>query len=548
MKTLVHSSIVLLGLLALNGGCGAAEDLGDPSVESAAGDALPLARGARGPLVRQVHEYLAAFGYFPNRALSEEFPGFRPIVATSPAAPDVFDASTEAAVRKFQANFGLPVDGRLTEQALQLMDGPRCGTPDTDLEAPELTNKWALNTGRWTKTNIQYRFDAPNEALPGLSLAATKDNIRASFAAWEAVTNLSFSEVTSGSDIVIRYTDIGTEGALGVGGAPPGVIFLLENDPSEVNWSATLLKNVAIHEIGHVLGLAHSSIGNGNSQSAVMWPATTGRTTLDEDDIIAANSIYNDWEQLPGGATDVGANTMAGVGVDSDALWKLGDTLFSDGYDAYEWTGVWTLRSGVRGVRIDVDNKGRAWLIGGNGLIYRWNGSSFGEVPGGGIGTDIGIGSNGDVFVIGTDGNAWKLASSGSGWITTGGPGNGVAIDVDRNGVPWVVKSNKQLMSRTAPDGSWLSEGVAVDIGMGGNADVFGDSTAYRWLIDSTTNMPKVENIQPLFQGCGGSCSAPRRDGWVQVNGAATRIAVGRKGRAYIVDGSGKIYRRREMP
>jgi hypothetical protein len=169
-------------------------------------------------------------------------------------------------------------------------------------------------------------------------------------------------------------------------------------------------------------------------------------------------------------------------------------------------------------------------------------------VPGGGLGSDIGIGANGGVFIIGTDGNAWKLASSGSGWNSTNGPGNAVAIDVDRNGVPWVVKSNQQVWSRTGSNNTWVQNpALAFDIGMGGNSDVFGDSTAYRWVIGSD-NHPWVEDVQPAWTGCNGQCSAPAANSWVQVNGTATRIAVGRKGRAYLVNSSGNIYRRREMP
>jgi peptidoglycan hydrolase-like protein with peptidoglycan-binding domain len=548
VKSVIQSSIVLFGMLPLIGACGAAEDHGDPTVQAATDETLPLGRGARGELVREANEYLSAFGYLPNQSLSALFPGFRPIVSTSPSAPDVFDASTEAALQKFQENFGLPIDGKLTADVRTFMEGPRCGTPDTDRAARALTDKWALLGGRWNKTNITYRFASPNDPLPGQNLATTKASIRLAFSAWQAVTNLTFSEVMSGGDIVIEYVDFETPGVLGLGGLSPNVVFQIENDEDEVTWSVALLRNVATHELGHVLGLHHSSLGDDTISSPMMWPKTTGRTTLDEDDIIAGNSLYNTWEQLSGSATDIGANTLAGVGSNGDSVWILGASLFSDGYDAYQWTGsVFEKRTGKRGMRIDVDNTGKAWMIGRDSRIYRWSGSSWSEVPGGGLGTDIGIGANGGVFIIGTDGNAWSLASGGSGWNSTNGPGNAVAIDVDRNGKPWVVKSNQQVWSRTGSNDSWVQNAaLAFDIGMGGNADVFGDPSAYRWVIGSD-NHPWVEDVQPAWTGCSGNCSAPAANTWVQVNGTATRIAVGRKGRAYLVNSSGNIYRRREM-
>ncbi|HEY3496121.1 MAG TPA: matrixin family metalloprotease [Polyangiaceae bacterium] len=554
MKLVIPSSAMLFGLIALVGGCGATDAQSGVSVESEADETLPLAKGARGELVRQANEYLSNFGYFPNQALSEQFPGFRPIVPTSPAAPNGFDASTEAGLRKFQANFGLRVDGLLTAEVLGLMQAPRCGTPDTDLRAPDLTDKWALNGGRWTKTAITYRFASPNEALPGeLNLTTTKASIRHAFTTWEAVTNLTFSEVDSGGDIVITYADLGGE-AVGIGRPPPNTTFLLENDEDNWEWTVDELKNTATHELGHVLGVNHSSMGVDNTPSSpIMWPIVTGRTTLDPDDIIAGNSLYNTWEQLPDSATDIGVNNVSGVGGNGDTVWILGGTLFSDGYDAFELssTGTWNKRAGRRGMRIDVDTTGKAWMIGRDQRIYRWGGSSWSEVGGGGLGTDIGIGAKGGVFIIGTDGNVWGLASGGSGWNSTNGPGNAVSLDVDRNGVPWAVKSNKEVWSRTGPNNTYVQNGaLALDIGAGGNGDIFNDATVYRWVIGSDSR-PWVEDVQPELTDCDGEdCHAPAANVWIQVGGAAnvTRIAVGRKGRAYIVDSSKRVFRRREMP
>lgn len=50
------------------------------------------------------------------------------------------------------------------------------------------------------------------------------------------------------------------------------------------------LETVALHEIGHLLGLHHSSV-----EGAIMWPSIMEGTTkgLDADDIAGINALYN---------------------------------------------------------------------------------------------------------------------------------------------------------------------------------------------------------------------------------------------------------------
>ena len=50
------------------------------------------------------------------------------------------------------------------------------------------------------------------------------------------------------------------------------------------------LRYVAVHEIGHALGLQHSNV-----QGAVMWPTVkTGTPTLHQDDINGITSLYGE--------------------------------------------------------------------------------------------------------------------------------------------------------------------------------------------------------------------------------------------------------------
>src|SRR6478672_5398018 len=90
-----------MGVIALSGlfvGCASPEPPLAQRIEKMNND---LGLGSSGDDVATLHDYLTQFGYFPNPALADRFPAWRPVVATAPPDHEVFDASTEAAVRRF---------------------------------------------------------------------------------------------------------------------------------------------------------------------------------------------------------------------------------------------------------------------------------------------------------------------------------------------------------------------------------------------------------------------------------------------------------------
>jgi len=89
--------------------------------------------------------------------------------------------------------------------------------------------------------------------------------------------------------------------------------------------------------------------------------------------------------------------------------------------------------------------------------------------------------------------------------------------------------------------------GLGIDIGKGGTMQPIGGNLGgmeHSWLIGLGDGI-WVKNFQPA--GSSGSPPPAAADGWVQSNGAARRIAVGTRGRPWVVNSAGNIYRRLEL-
>jgi len=253
-----------------------------------------LRRGAEGDEVRDLQTMLARFGYLRGAY-----------------TPGVLCECTERALRRYQRFFHLEPDGVVGEQTRRALVRPRCGVPDLFPinAAASVSGNYELIGCAYTRRHLTYAIqNHPEDLSPG----ATQASLATAFGVWAAVADLRFEQVgpDDAADFVIGW-HLGDHGdgepfdALGgpssnvVGHAffppPCGGSFAgaLHFDAAETwttdTWGdGLLLLQVAIHEIGHLLGLKHSQ-----EEASIMFPSyEPGKLSLHADDVAAIQALY----------------------------------------------------------------------------------------------------------------------------------------------------------------------------------------------------------------------------------------------------------------
>ncbi|XP_020217956.1 metalloendoproteinase 2-MMP isoform X1 [Cajanus cajan] len=265
---------------------------------------------------------------------------------------DDFDDALESAIREYQKNFNLNVTGELDDATMKQIVLPRCGVADiingtsTMNSGKSKSNTTKFHTvahysffegkPRWPEgtEELTYAFDPNN----GLS-ETVKSVFASAFGRWSEVTTISFSETASyeSADIKIGFYSgdhgdgepfDGVLGTLAHAFSPTNGMFHLDEaedwvasgDVTEASVSnAVDLESVAVHEIGHLLGLGHSSV-----EEAIMYPtisAKTKKVELNEDDVLGIQELYGSNPNYTGIPSTSSRETDS-----SDALRRLGST------------------------------------------------------------------------------------------------------------------------------------------------------------------------------------------------------------------------------
>jgi peptidoglycan hydrolase-like protein with peptidoglycan-binding domain len=451
--------------------------------------ASDLTVGSKGEAVRALHHYLTTYGYFPNPELAAEYPRWQAIVPDGPRDPSVFDEQTALAVSAYQRNMALEVTGVVDAATRKMIATPRCGYPDG--AAPiDPRDKWALTSGNWSpRTTVGWHL--PANACPScnaISQQQIHDAIAAAVATWNATSSLTIVESPSTSaEIQITFGYIDGPSKTLAGTTPIGANFTggdINIDTSEI-WTATLpvpptahdLQSTVLHELGHAIGIDHSSV-----QAATMWigiGAGQSQRFLLTEDAIAASVLYDTMQSMPGAANDIAVDALGDV-------WIINNTPIFDGFGVQRWNGSAWISADGWATRIALESNGTPWVIGSGNAIYRRtsvypDSGSWQAMPG--CAHDIAAG--GGVWALGCVSafGGWDIWQwTGSTWVQASGVG--VRIAVDQNGVPTVVTPTGaivRLSTNSAATGVWNalpSNLGAVD----SRTDIYVDSEGYTFL------------------------------------------------------------------
>lgn len=380
-----------------------------------------LAPGARGPRVQRVVAYLARYGYFPNEALAQQYPGFVPLVTEAPSDPAVYDATLARGVRAFQHLHGLPTTGIADAATLSRMTPRDCSFPDgyTAGQAAEARDPHAL--GFHIARTVPSLTWSIASAPTGETVEHIASLVREMAAVWETVHPGEFTRVTSGRGnfgigfrpIDGRSTDANgdfvcdSKCVLGQAAGSSGITL----DTSEY-WSfggpipaptspdfaglAVDFQSVVLHEIGHVLGIQHS-----DRLGAVMYPRYTRGTlnrSLSEDDRLAVRAGSSSWVErpTPAPATDVHGSPLA-ILSDETAPEGGGKRIYRSVGDRWE-----RVEGGA--TRISGDARGRLWIVRDDGGVRVQTSDGTGWITVSGCARDIGVGERGGVWIVDCDG------------------------------------------------------------------------------------------------------------------------------------------------
>lgn len=265
-------------------------------------------KGSKVKGINDLKTYLQRFGYLNKYNTNN---------ANANHDEDDFDDLLESAIKTYQANYHLKPTGELDANTVSQMMMPRCGVPDIVNRTTTTTggkkkhrrdpfhtvSHYTFFTGspKWSKTHLTYTF------LPGTPEAA-KSPVAGAFAQWASSTPFTFSEAqpNTKADITIDFRkgdhgDGGTNSIFdGPGGtiahafSPPDGRFHYDSDETYAVGAtpgAFDYETVALHEIGHLLGLDHEP----GISEAIMYPSISRGVTkgLNQDDINGIRALYS---------------------------------------------------------------------------------------------------------------------------------------------------------------------------------------------------------------------------------------------------------------
>ncbi len=188
-------------------------------------------------------------------------------------------------------------DAFLPEMALIGQHSPDTGTTPAEI---------SYTSAKWQKSTITYSFE---NCPTSIDCVLAQNAVRNAMASWQSVAGITLVEVPSGGDMNIKwaageagypYPFDGPGGRLAHGILPVDGIGEWAGDihfDDDETWVTTLptlpypqqvyLPSVALHEIGHALGLQHSL-----DPGSIMWAYYVPGNGIGPADIFAIQALY----------------------------------------------------------------------------------------------------------------------------------------------------------------------------------------------------------------------------------------------------------------
>ncbi|KAL6505393.1 hypothetical protein OROGR_025210 [Orobanche gracilis] len=260
---------------------------------------IGIRKGSSAPGISQLKKYLSKLGYIDSHDSTK---------SAAQKDDDFFDDSLELAIINYQSYFKLGVKGILDAETVHQMMRPRCGVPDSgNFRSDHFKNKsrniasyytYFPGSPKWppTKRNLTYSFPPGERTDLNTSILYVLDM-------WAGVSPFRFTYISDygQADIKIsfQYRDHddgnpfdGSGGFLAHAFEPVDGRVHYDGDEIWVDGvveGAFDLKTVGLHELGHVLGLGHTT-----NDGSIMCPYMDNglRKGLDQEDIKGIKSLY----------------------------------------------------------------------------------------------------------------------------------------------------------------------------------------------------------------------------------------------------------------
>ena len=261
-----------------------------------------LERGGEDPGVVEVQNFLKHYGYFD----------FGPAALAAPPERGRMDDTTVRALVEFQMRYNVGTLGVLDAPTRELMAAPRCGLPDLDGGS---SIRFATACA-WDRRNLSYQFGRPGASMitSDLPQGVVINAVRRALNTWAgAGVGLTFRVITGGdiaidADIRIEWRPAADPDYSMVGNViahsdyPPGCPVVTTDYPKPLHFDdgetwvdgavagGFDVETIALHELGHLLGLKHSGIAG-----SVMWPTASANSTLrtlQADDLSGIRALY----------------------------------------------------------------------------------------------------------------------------------------------------------------------------------------------------------------------------------------------------------------